>query len=239
MLTEMIDLRPIFAGYNLPNRCQGSRGTCSVFTVVGGLEYAMAVKDGRGIRLSVEFLNWASHKAANRTADGGFFSELWSGYEVSGICSESDLPYLPDYNVDLEPAEQIVKDAAQLLSDRLTLTWIKEWDPNIGLTDAQLSAVKSTLNNRWPVLGGFRWPRKPEWCEGVLQVCPPEEVFDGHSVLLTGYRDDPQHTGGGLFLIRNSGGNGVDGFLPYAYVSEYMNDAAWIGCAGKLPPNIP
>jgi C1A family cysteine protease len=53
-------------------------------------------------------------------------------------------------------------------------------------------------------------------------------VFDGHSVLLVGYRDDAAQPGGGLLLIRNSGEAGPDGALPYAYASQYMNDAAVI-----------
>lgn len=239
-LPASIDLRPIFAKYDLPNRQQGSRGTCSVFTVVGGLEYAMAVRDGRKKpkRLSVEFLNWASHEAANRTADGGFFSELWTGYETNGICTETDLAYLPEYNVDLKPTEQAVQHASQLISDKLALSWIKEWDPHTGLTADQLNGIKTAISNRWPVLGGFRWPKKARWHKDILEMCPPAKVFDGHSVLLIGYTDDLAQPGGGLFLIRNSGRDGVDGYLSYAYVSEYMNDAAWIGCIGKKPPII-
>ena len=66
-------------------------------------------------------------------------------------------------------------------------------------------------------------------------MCIPEDVYDGHSVLLTGYTRDPAQPGGGQFLIRNSGGDGSDGYLTYAYAAEYMNDAAWIGCVGGAP----
>jgi C1A family cysteine protease len=59
-------------------------------------------------------------------------------------------------------------------------------------------------------------------------MCEPHEVFDGHSVLLSGYRDEPSHSGGGLFLIRNSGGPERHGAFPHAYARTYMNDAAWI-----------
>lgn len=238
-LPKTVDLLPLFAKYELPNRRQGGRGTCSVFATVGGLEYALAVKNGHGARLSVEFLNWAAHKAANRTADGGFFSELWNGYEKSGICTEEDLPYQSQYNADLNPPELAVQHASIMCSPLITLQWIKEWNPNTGLTPTQIAAIKSTIARRWPVLGGFRWPKRAEWKQGVLQMCPPEEVFDGHSVLLIGFRDDATQPGGGVFMIRNSGGDGSDGYLPYAYVAEFMNDAAWIFCVGKTPAKLP
>src|SRR5215218_8176497 len=73
-LPKAIDLRPQLLRWGLAPRRQGPRGTCSVFTVVGALEYAAAKTRRHGSRLSVEFLNWASHRAANRSADGGFFS---------------------------------------------------------------------------------------------------------------------------------------------------------------------
>jgi hypothetical protein len=229
---KSVDLRPLLEEWGLPARRQGPRGTCSVFTVVGALEYALAKREGRGTRLSVEFLNWAGHRAINRTADGGFFSELWQGYEKYGICAEGELPYRESYDAALEPERRVLEHARKRQTAGLRLHWIKEWDVKSGLADAQLEAIKQVLARQWPVCGGFRWPKQARWEEGVLQMCPPEAVFDGHSVLLVGYRDDARQPGGGVFLIRNSGGDGSDGALPYAYVQAYMNDAAWI----EAPP---
>ena len=227
-LPASIDLRPRFDAWGLERRRQGNRGTCSVFTVAGALEYALAHKTKRGTRLSVEFLNWAGHQAANRTADGGFFSELWDGYAAYGICPEADLPYRADYDAALQPPPAALERAKEAASRKLKLRWIKEWDPKTGLTAAQMEKVKAVLREGFPVCGGFRWPKKEQWDGETLKMCPPEEVFDGHSVLLVGYREDAGQPGGGVFLIRNSGGEGRDGALPYAYVREYMNDAAWI-----------
>ena len=228
-LPSAVDLRPQFKKWGLESRRQGGRGTCSVFTVTGALEYAVASKQKRGTRLSVEFLNWAGHKAVNRTADGGFFSELWKGYEAYGICPEDDLPYLPRFDVSLEPPVTALERAKPFQALGLRLRWIKEWDPHTGLTDTQMTEIKRALSRKVPVCGGFRWPKKAQWEQDMLQMCPPEDVFDGHSVLLIGYKDDASQPGGGAFLIRNSGGDGRDGWLPYAYVRAYMNDAAWIG----------
>jgi C1A family cysteine protease len=232
-LSEAVDLRPRLQQWGLAPRRQGSRGTCSVFTVAGALEYAIACRQGQGQRLSVEFLNWAAHRAASRTADGGFFSELWEGYAAYGICPEVELPYREQYDAALEPDARALAAARDLQRLGLRWHWIKEWDVKSGLTDVQLTALKATLAHGWPVCGGFRWPKQPRWEQDVLQLCPPDEVFDGHSVLLVGYREEAQQPGGGLFLIRNSGGDGRDGSLPYDYVREYMNDAAWV--EGDLP----
>jgi hypothetical protein len=226
-----VDLRPRFQQWGLGTRRQGDRPTCSVFTVVGALEYAVASRQRQGTRLSVEFLNWAAHAAAARTADGGFFSELWAGYTTYGICPEEALPYQERYEAALQPEAGALDAARRLQSLGLRLHWIKEWNPETGLTDAEFDAIRQALACEWPVCGGFRWPRQARWEDGVLQFCPPEEVYDGHSVLLVGYQDDPRQPGGGVFLIRNSSGDGRDGALPYAYVRAYMNDAAWVDLA--------
>jgi C1A family cysteine protease len=228
VLPDSVNLNPMFEKLGLYTRPQGSRGTCSVFTVVGVLEYALASATGKGNILSVEFLNWASHKAANRNVDGAFFSELWDGYVEYGICAESDLPYLPEFNIDLQPSEIVLEKAKQMKSTPLQMRWIKEWDPNTGLTDDQFVEIKETLVNQSPVCGGFRWPKEAKWENDVLQMCPSSEVFDGHSIILSGYKDNPTQSGGGVFIIRNSGGHSRDGYMPYEYAKAYMNDALWI-----------
>ena len=63
-----IDLRPAFARWDLTPRQQGARGTCSVFAVTAAIEYAAAARRRQGERLSVEFLNWAAHRATGASA---------------------------------------------------------------------------------------------------------------------------------------------------------------------------
>ncbi len=227
-----VDLRPAFQKWGLDTRRQGSRGTCSAFVVAAAIEYAVGTHEREATRLSVEFLNWASNQTTKTPQDGGFFSDLWNGCAQFGICPDVDMPYLDRFDPAVQPSEQALGHAKRIKSLGLQLHWIKEWNPHRGLTDDQLAGIKRTLQQRWPVCGGFLWPKQPRWENGVLQMCPREAVRDGHSVLLVGYRDDPAMPGGGVFLIRNTGGDSPDGLMTYEYVRTYMNDAVWIGFGG-------
>lgn len=231
-----IDLAPVFGQWGLATRCQGDRGTCSVFVVTDAIEYALAIRQRRSTRLSVEFLNWASNQTTNRPQDGGFFSDLWNGCARFGIGPEEDMPYLDRFDPEVQPSEQAMRRAKEVLAVGLQLHWIKPWNPNRGLTDEQFAGVKRTLQERWPVCGGFLWPMRQRWETGVLQMCPREAVRDGHSVLLVGYRDDATMPGGGVFLIRNTAGDSREGMMTYEYVRAYMNDAVWIDF-GDSPHN--
>ena len=235
-LPATTDLRPMFLKWELPLRSQGSRGTCSVFALTGALEYALAGRQQTGTAMSVEFLNWASNRATTNLADGGFFSDLWSGYESYGICPEACLPYSENYDAKLQPDEAALDQAKKAIGANLQLHWIKPWDANTGLTEEQFFQIKRTLARGWPVCGGFRWPKHEKWQEKILQMTTSSEVFDGHSVLLVGFKDDVAQPGGGVFLIRNSGGGPSDGAMPYKYARAYMNDGAWIQPARKTKP---
>jgi hypothetical protein len=58
-------------------------------------------------------------------------------------------------------------------------------------------------------------------------MCTADAVRDGHSVLLVGYRDETNQSGG-TFIFRNTSHEGRDGFMPYEYARLYMNDAVWV-----------
>jgi hypothetical protein len=222
------DLRPAFQHWGLLPRVQGGRGTCSVFTMTGALEYAMASHEGKGTRLSVEYLNWAKNIAFIRTVDGGKFADLWAGFLESGICPDADMPYQPTYDWKHSPSPDARAFAKKLVRADYRMHWIKTWNASTGVTDEQFQEIKQVLHNGWPVCGGFRWPSAPDWKEGVLQMAPPDKVFDGHSVLLVGYRDDPNLPGGGAFLLRNSNTDKDDGLMCFEYAKAYLNDALWI-----------
>jgi hypothetical protein len=229
-----VDLRPFLQQWTLDARTQGGRGTCSVFAMNAAIEYAVATKEQRGTRLSVEFLNWAANEIGGAAIDGGCFSDLWAGYTAHGVCPEADMPYSDGFDPARKPNKKAVADAMKVHALGLQIHWIKQWDPNRGASDEQIAQIKKTLKRRWPVCGGFLWPKDegPLWKKDVLQVCPRSGVMDGHSVLLVGFQDDVSQPGGGVFLIRNSAGPGRDGMLTYAYVRAYMNDAAWIDFPG-------
>jgi hypothetical protein len=231
---QSVDLRPTLQHWKLDARCQGGRGTCSVFAISAVIEYAVATKQQRGTRLSTEFLNWASNEAVGAAVDGGCFSELWEGYAKHGVCAEADMPYAESFDPARKPDKKAVADAKKIHALGLQLHWIKQWDPDRGASDEQIAEIKRTLRRRWPVCGGFLWPNNegPLWKKDVLQKCPRSDVMDGHSILLVGYRDDPAQPGGGVFLLRNSAGPSRDGMMTYDYVRAYMNDAAWIDFPG-------
>ncbi|MBI5865942.1 MAG: DUF2961 domain-containing protein [Planctomycetes bacterium] len=222
------DLRPQLKKWGLPVRGQGARGTCSAFVVTQALEFANSRFEKKGVPLSVEFLNWASNKAIGDDTDGGFFSDLWKGYEAHGICPDADLPYAAALDPTLQPNQAAIAHAGKLKARGFRLHWIKPWDVNTGLTDEHLAAIRKTLDRGWPVCSGLRWPKEEKWAGDVLQFAPPEGVRDGHSVLLVGYQDDPALPGGGAFVFRNSGRPQQDGRMTYQYAAAYMNDAAWV-----------
>jgi hypothetical protein len=181
--------------------------------------------------LSVEYLNWASNQAVQHAVDGGFFSDLWKGFAGYGICPEQEMPYQAHFDPNLMPTEEARAHALEFLRSDFRLHWIKPWDVNTELTEEQLGVLKQTLNRQWPVCGGFRWPKAAKrWNTDILITPPPEGVFDGHSVLIVGYHDDPNQPGGGLLLFRDSNFTGPAAIrrMTYRYAFAYLNDAVWI-----------
>ena len=227
------DLRPKFQKHGLTPRNQGGRGTCSVFAVTAAMEFALAVKEKTPVRLSVEYLNWASNQAVGKSVDGGFFSDLWKGYRAWGICREAELPYAAAFNADLQPEASLIESAKKQASDVLEMHWIKRWNVKTGLTQPELDGIKAALRKGWPVCGGFRWPKRQQWKQGVLQMCPPEAVFDGHSVLIVASKADSSQPGGGTFTFYNSNRPDMECRMTWEYATAYMNDALWIESVGK------
>lgn len=222
-----VDLRPQFAKWGLALKPQGARPTCSVFVITAALEFAAAQRHQDGFIFSEEYLNWASNEVLDQYEDGGFFSDLWQGYQKHGICEARLAEYRDIFDPAWRPSKEAVRQAHSFRLDAYELTWIKSWDVTTGLCDDELAAVLDSLRAGLPVCLGMRWPKQPEYDEGVLRMCPPEEVFDGHSVLLVGYV--LEHVGdltSGVVLARDSGSGGRYVSLPISFICEYTNDAA-------------
>ena len=153
-ISKAVDLRAAFDKFGLTARLQGARPTCSVITVAGALEFAVAKRQGQTPRLSVEFLNWAANQACGDKADGGFFSDLWKGFGAYGICTEAAMPYEDGFDSSRQPSAAALADARTRLSLGLRLHWIKEWNVKTGLSADQIAQHQADAGKR---LAGVRW----------------------------------------------------------------------------------
>jgi len=91
--------------------------------------------------------------------------------------------------------------------------------------------IQEELAGGHPVAIGMRWPKKVRFDDSHLLQMPggPDDVFDGHSIVLVGYRANPERPQEGRFIFRNSSGNAWreagSAYMPFAYVRAYGNDA--------------
>ncbi|NLE39410.1 MAG: hypothetical protein GX621_15420 [Pirellulaceae bacterium] len=204
-LPASVDLRDKFDQWGLTPRQQGRRPTCSVFTVVAALEFALARKSGAGTELSVEYLNWAANRVTGRNEDHGqFFHNLLNAYGQHGICGEQDMPYRRRFNRELAPSETALARAKELREAGLEIHWINPLRPRRRLTNEKFAEIKRVLAAGWPVGAG-----------------------SSHSRLLVGYRDDPEQPGGGVFFTKDSA-PGAYAEVTYEFVKTAVGDVFWI-----------
>lgn len=226
-----LDLGPEFIKLGIQVRAQGERDTCSLFAITALVDFECS-RSGlhANPRLSEEFLIWAANEATGLTGDQAMFSEAVCGLNRFGLCAEGLMRYERAGDAARKPSEQAIADAKQR-SARWRVVWIKRWDVSRPLRDADLVAIKRALSSGHPVACGLRWPIALKGAT-LLEVPPPAAVFDGHSIVFTGYEDDPKMNGGGVFTFRNSHGPewGQKGYgkMSYAYASAYANDALWL-----------
>ena len=144
------DLRANFERWELAQRKQGARDTCSVFATLGAMEYAVARKLGHGVVLSPEFLNWAGDQAIHRAQDGHYFSSVIRGYEEHGICAEEDMPYARKFRAAYQPSEKALAAAKEMRAVGLQFHWLRPNDGTQGLTDEHVAKTKEVLASGWP-----------------------------------------------------------------------------------------
>jgi len=230
-LPSHVDLRPEFDKFGLACHAQGPRDTCSLFAVTALADFESA-RDPPGPHpaLSEEFAIWAAKKATGKKHDQAMFYEATHGLNALGICRSDLMHYVDKSNPVERPSAQALADARDR-SQRWRVHWIRRWDVSRPLTDAEMTAIKQAIAHHHPVACGMRWPKTVKGYQ-ILGVPGKDQVFDGHSVALVGYDDDPRKHGGGVFRFRNSDGpdwgEGGYGLVAYAFVRTYANDALWL-----------
>lgn len=232
-LPDRVDLRPRFEEYGMAPEAQGARNTCSLFaiTAVAEFEYHQAGNQADQ-RFSQEYLVWAADEATGMQGDQAMFYEALAGLNTLGICTANLSPYGDEADAGHRAPDAAI-DAARALRDRWRIHWIRLWNVERPLSDSQMEGVRAALAAGHPVACGLRWPGSGRG-DRILEVPDANDVYDGHSIVLTGYERDESAPGGGLFQFRNSDGprwgDGGYGVMSFAYVRAYANDALWLEC---------
>jgi hypothetical protein len=230
-LPAKVDLTSEYERLGIPPQAQGNRDVCSLFAITGVADFESARYSPGQPRLSEEFLIWAAKAATGKTREQSMFYEAVYGLNMRGICDQALMPYVASSDAERQPSPKAMGDARQR-TVRWQEHWIRRWDVTRPMSAGQFLGLKRALADGHPVACGLRWPKTLKG-SALLSDSPPGGVFDGHSIVLTGYTDDPSLPGGGAFRFRNSFGPkwGEHGYgtMSYAYVRKYANDAIWLG----------
>jgi len=254
-LASAVDLRPQIKERGLAVRDQGDRLTCSVFAMTFLIEYqAIGSREApRGLDLSEEYLNWAGNELAGPPfQDGGKFSRFINAFETWGIATAAQMPYRGRFDPadPVAPTQAVIASARSAFASRYPFTQIKSWDNSTGLTGSQLRTILDMLRAGRPIAASAWWqynyvtddvagvPLARDYPRAQNSVFMDAPMFDGHSIDLVGFREDPQFPGGGYFIFRNSYGSdfGHDGygFVSFNYIRTFTTAAVAISPLASL-----
>ena len=180
---------------------------------------------------SVEFLIWSMQHATGKRVPQAMFYEALCGLDGMGALEAEEWEYHADESAGTPPAR--LQRRARTWSRRWEPYWIRRWDTTTPLSEDAFGKMISHLDSGRTLAAGLRWPKQFRGHE-LDAVLPPNEVFDGHSVLLVGYGLDQDLPGNGYFLFRNTAGSGWGeggyGRMSFAYARAYLNDVLGLTC---------
>jgi len=240
---EGVDLRPRFRELDLWVKVQGRRPSCAVFAVVGALEYQAATAAGRPLRLSEEYLLWATRRtlgqgravAGGGPAEAGDRDEGFALMEVVQALRTWGIPpaeRVPNRVVGSlsrleDPPAEVIAEARGAFQVAAFLV------PGRTLDDAVTNIVH-LLNGGIPVVAGLRWPPERTLRRGVLLRRQVPRKDYAHAVTLVGYRRGTE-SGEIEFVFRNSWGPdwgaGGYGYVAHSYLREHLLTAIFLEVA--------
>ena len=248
-LRPEVDLRPLFFAFGLHARNQSFRPSCSVFSIIGAMEYALA-SSGHPRHLSEEYLIWATLRylehhpeplnrpegESDEPGDVGFtLSSVMKAAQLFGVAFQSEMPNTRGASmleVRTPPTELVecARNRPTLRSARLTGA----------SSDEQIDHIIQMLNNNWPVVIGMAWPSAYTLRDRPLVHGQDPLPGYGHAVTLVGYFAPDGNKEQMVFFFRNSWGvkwgiNG-HGMVSRHYLLQHLQSAFVIDLDLELDP---
>jgi hypothetical protein len=232
-----------------PIKNQGSRGTCSAFATVAGLEGLQ-----KRANPTQGFQDYSENDVFNAaltyvqqpcTQTGGVHTWATVQSTVSGLCAESAFPYTSTC-----PPPSIPQACSSAANGRFghvySMGTAAHPVPAISTTDPQRQANNVALLESWLTTGkdvvfaldvaGSDWSAGGKIDTGIIDVQVdshgnPAPAVGAHAILLVGYHHPADPNQPKYFIFKNSWGptRGHDGYLWISY--DYVQTYAWYGFA--------
>jgi hypothetical protein len=238
--TDGVDLRPQFA--ELTPKNQGRRPSCSVFAVVGALEYQLAEQSGQVEKLSEDYLIWATQKTLNRLPtplDSGEDDDATAHYAQrdQGFALQEVVMALRGYGVPAQSSmpntfgtgmREIATPEPDVIAEARNRCRVHVHSLPGRDNPTRIVNILHALNARIPVPIGLRWPHGSTIRAGFLHTQEPVAGYS-HAVTLIGYKSKSGGLEDTLFIFRNSygarwGGGGF-GVVSAVYLNRWLLDA--------------
>ena len=207
-----LDWRSNSGNFVSPVKSQGNCGSCWAFASVGAFEALRAIVDdtpGSFLNLSEQIL--VSCCAENSGCNGGSMYYAAEFLRDEGTYHETCFPYTATDN-----------DCSNACWDWRSRAFKIE---SHAFVSRSVSELKTALQEgpfavAFNVYSDFR-----SYGSGIYECSNFSGDPTGHAVLLVGYRDTPDQTGGGYFIVKNSWGTGwgESGYFRIGY-SQVAND---------------
>ena len=224
---------------NLSVKNQGRRPSCSIYAIVGALEFQNAQLNGTLEKLSEEYLLWATRHSLGRTVEsshlprdangeplrdlGYTLPSVITALQTYGIPTQDEMPSqlgVASESIERPPPELIGRARSRRLVFIAALP---------GATaEARTFALVHALNAGFPVPAGLRWPHENSIQAGILGAQRPLSGV-GHAVTFVGYHCETGRAEDAWFVFKNSygprWGQGGYGRASWRYLSQNLIDA--------------
>ena len=240
-LKQRVDLRPRIRELSLISKNQGLRPSCAIFAVVSALEVQNARQSNRAVRLSEDYLIWATRKSLGldkialkaqgdsaTNSDAGFtLMEVVSGLRTYGIPTQKEMPNTFGKGMDAiePPPEHIINSARDRC--KITAYSVAARDPA-----TSLEYIIKILNAHQPLVIGMGWPTWRNMSGGhFLSKQKPRDGYS-HAVTLVGYTCESGRLEDTRFIFKNSYGVGWGlagyGIATYEYLLKNLGSAIYL-----------